>query len=89
MYSMKRFQSSEKLIGLVVKSSRARLNLTQAQLSTKCGLSQQAVSDIELGKRSLLTSEAFTMARALNIDINSFDISNPASQHSQPGHLRQ
>jgi transcriptional regulator with XRE-family HTH domain len=56
-----------RLVGRNVRRIRLELGLTQEQLSERCGLSQQYLSDLERGIRNPTIISIYEMATALGV----------------------
>lgn len=54
--------------GIVLRGARHRENLSQKKLASLCGISQDNLSKMENGKRTIGASIAKRLAEALNID---------------------
>lgn len=59
----------QKVFGERVASRRKTLKLTQQQLGDTVGLTKQAISDIEHGRRNTLVSKAILIAQALDTTV--------------------
>ncbi|MDR0868835.1 MAG: helix-turn-helix domain-containing protein [Planctomycetota bacterium] len=58
--------------GKLLAGYRLKHNLTQKQLSAKCGIGQTILSAYETGKRPLTPKAAIKIGRALNEDFTKF-----------------
>lgn len=56
-----------KLVGRNAARLRAEADLTQEQLAERSGLSQQYISDLELGKRNPTVVTLYELATALGV----------------------
>ncbi|MBF0468572.1 MAG: helix-turn-helix transcriptional regulator [Desulfamplus sp.] len=56
-------------IGNLLSASRLKANLSQAQLASKLGISQNMISDYERGKRRLTPDMAKRIAKMLQIKV--------------------
>lgn len=61
---------NKKLLGLNIKGERNRKNLSQAELAEKIQLSTNSISAIERGMQIPNAFTLYSIAKALNIDIN-------------------
>lgn len=52
-----------------IKVERAKLNITQAQLAGRVGVSRQTINAIELGKYNLSTILALKIARVFGLRV--------------------
>lgn len=57
-----------KQAGLVLRGARYREGISQKELAKKCGISQDNLSRMENGKRTIGEKTAKKLAKALNID---------------------
>lgn len=64
--------TKNKYLGLVIKSFRKALNMTQKELSEKTGFSQNTISNHENGNRSFGLNDLNTYLRALTVNDFSF-----------------
>ncbi len=74
-YMGKKIHSDEeklflKRFGKNVKNIREKLNLTQAELAFRMGMTTQTLSDIENGKTDCQQTTAYLIAKALGIKLN-------------------
>lgn len=60
----------QKKFGERIAQRRKEMNLTQQQLGDAAGLSKQAISDIEHGRRTTMLPKAAEIARALNTTLD-------------------
>lgn len=58
--------------GLVLRGARYREGLSQKELARRTGISQDNISKMENGKRSIGEKTAKTLAAALNVDYKMF-----------------
>lgn len=61
---------NKKILGLNIKAERSRKNWTQAELAEKANLSPTSISLIETGSQTPSIFAAYSIARALGLDIN-------------------
>lgn len=57
-------------IGELVRRRRAKLNMTQAQLAPRLGLSRASIANIETGRQKLLVHQIYALAEALDLTIH-------------------
>lgn len=53
-----------------IKVERAKLNITQAELAKRVGVSRQTINAIELGKYNLSTVLALKLAKVFDVTVN-------------------
>lgn len=63
-------KNSEKLVGRRIKELRKAQDLTLRMISERCGLSANAISQIERGENSATISSLEKIAEALHVSIN-------------------
>ena len=71
-------------IGTVVREHRLAKGMTQKALAEKCGTYESAISDIETGKRTIVTLEMVMQLHwVLDIDFeeHSLGLPNPSDRH--------
>jgi len=56
-----------RIVGGNVRRARLAADMTQEQLSERCGFSQQYLSDLERGKRNPTIVTIFELAQALGV----------------------
>lgn len=57
-----------KKAGLALRGARYRMGISQKELAKRCGISQENISKMESGKRSIGEKVAKKLAKALRID---------------------
>lgn len=62
--------TSIKELGLIIRSSRKKQNLTQEQISTLCGVGIRYIRELEHGKESCHIGKAFFVAQMLGLQIS-------------------
>ncbi len=67
-------------IAFDIQKFRKRLNLAQAEVANKLGLSRQTYAHVEKGERELTISEASKLARILDVDMNFFIAENKSGK---------
>jgi UDP-N-acetylglucosamine 1-carboxyvinyltransferase len=67
--------------GARIARLREHRKLTQTQLADACGMTRQAISSIELGKRAFRLGEAVAIAEALEIDLGRLVSADPLVLH--------
>jgi DNA-binding XRE family transcriptional regulator len=65
-------KSAAEIAGICLKTAREEKNLTQAQLAAQIGITKQAISAIENGKRSISKAMAEKFEHALSVPYKAF-----------------
>jgi transcriptional regulator with XRE-family HTH domain len=57
-------------VGAVIRRRRRALDLTQAKLATRLGISRGALANIETGRQNLLLHQLYRFAAALDMNVH-------------------
>lgn len=88
MVSRAEGQSTEARIGAFIRRLRKGLNMSQAALSEKIGVSYQQIQKYENGSSSITVTRLRQIASALDVPIEAFLVEGEGSAHYDPEEAR-